>query len=69
MTFRTHVERITCSSMNFGQSDLHITHCPFCGSSNLYAAVTERLTICECGKRFEVTVYRLWNEDGEVVKG
>ena len=58
-------EQTHCSTMNFGQGDLRITHCPFCGSTNLLAAVKERLTICECGKRFEVTAYRLL-DDGEV---
>lgn len=61
-----HLERITCSSMNFGQKDnLRIMYCPFCGSVNLFAAIKERLTICECGKKFEVTAYRLFRDDEE----
>ena len=51
--------------MDFGQGDLRITHCPFCGSTNLFAAVKERLTICECGKRFAVEAFRLWLDDEE----
>jgi len=58
-----HFIQTHCSTMNFGQDDLRITHCPFCGSTNLIAAVKERLTICECGKRFEVEVYQLINEE------
>lgn len=61
--FGMRLETIRCSTVNFGQGDLLITHCPFCGSSNLYAAIKERLTICECGKRFEVTLYRLVNDE------
>ena len=57
---KSYFERIKCSEMDFGQGDLRITHCPFCGSSNLFSIVKERLTICECGKRFEVTAYRLY---------
>ena len=52
-----------CSTMNFGQGDLRITHCPFCGSTNLFAAVKERLTICECGKRFKIEVYQLVDDE------
>lgn len=59
-------EETTCSSMNFGQGDLRITHCPFCGSSNIIAAVKERITICECGKRFGVVAFRLFRNDEEV---
>ena len=51
--------------MNFGQGDLRITHCPFCGSSNLFAAIKERMTICECGKRFEITAFRIWKDDDD----
>ena len=65
--FGLRLERIRCSTMDFGQGDLRITHCPFCGSSNLYAAVKERITICECGKRFEVEAFRLWIDDDEEV--
>lgn len=59
------MERITCSSMNWGQEDFRITHCPFCGSTNLFAAVKERLTVCECGKRFEVAAFRLYRDDDD----
>ena len=59
------LEKLRCSTMNFGQGDLRITHCPFCGSSNLFAAVKERLTICECGKRFEVLAYRILSDEEE----
>ena len=52
--------------MNFGQGDLRITHCPFCGSSNIIAAVKERITICECGKRFGVVAFQLFRVDEEV---
>ena len=55
----TRLETTMCSALDFGQGDLRITHCPFCGSTNLYAVVKERITVCECGKRFEVTSYRL----------
>ena len=58
------LEQVRCSTLDFGQEgDLIIKHCPFCGSSNLWAAIKERLTICECGKRFEVMAYRLWRDD------
>ena len=60
-------EVTTCSSINFGQGDLRITHCPFCGSSNIIAAVKERITICECGRRFGVVAFRLFR-NGEEVK-
>ena len=56
-------EKIRCSTMNFGQGDLRITHCPFCGSSNLFAAIKERITICECGKRFEVVAFHVLSDD------
>ena len=59
------LEKLKCSTLNFGQGDLRITHCPFCGSSNLFAAVKERLTICECGKRFEVLAYRILSDEEE----
>ena len=62
------MERITCSSMKWGQEDFRITHCPFCGSTNLFAAVKERLTVCECGKRFEVAAFRLYRDDDEEAK-
>ena len=55
----------TCSSMNFGQGDIRITHCPFCGSSNIIAAIKERITICECGKRFGVVAFQLFRDDEE----
>ena len=61
-------EQIRCSTMNFGQGDFRITHCPFCGSSNLFAAIKERMTICECGKRFEITAFRIWKDDDEEAK-
>ena len=56
-------EQIRCSAMNFGQGDFRITHCPFCGSINLFAEIKEKITICKCGKRFEVNAFRLWNDD------
>ena len=58
-----HSELTHCSTMDFGQGDLRITHCPFCGSTNLSAAIKEKVTICECGKRFEVTAYRLLDDE------
>ena len=63
--FGLRLERITCSSMNWGQKDYRIMYCPFCGSLNLFAAVKERLTICECGKRFEVMAYNLYRDEDE----
>ena len=55
----TRLEETRCSSLDFGQGDLRITYCPFCGSQNLFAAIKESVTVCECGKRFEVRSYRL----------
>ncbi len=60
-----YVERIKCSSLEYGQGDLRITYCPFCGSSNLFAAIAEGITICQCGMRFEVAAYRVWNDSEE----